>query len=134
MIDFILIIAYLSMLGATRLAAAPALAFIATVLIYQLGLEMALQHTLYILTYILCAPFTSVKIGYAMLASAVVNLLSVAYFLLPVYLNSYTAYFIISMLVVNLLILFTIWKGLKNGDICSSGGFSFTRFTNIFNF
>ena len=133
MIDLLLVIAYLSMIGVTKKAIAPALAFIATILVSKVGLEMAIQHTVYIFIYVFIMPFAAVKIAYVMGASTIVNLIAVAYYLLPAYVPFDYVYFIVTMSVVNLCILFTVFKGSKDGDWSNSDNSVFARLFNILN-
>lgn len=143
MIDLLLILGYLLAVRFTRLARMPAVAFLLTVLVSLSFLNQAVQHVLFILIYLCCALFSSTKIAYVMLASAVVNFLAVAYFLsdlLPhnyflsnLYIDNYSYYFASSMIVVNLCILFTIIRSGRNGDYANSGDIVFTRLSNLFN-
>jgi hypothetical protein len=133
MIDLFLILGYLLAVKFTRLAIMPAVAFLLTALISFAVISMIIQHILFILVYLCCALFSSTKIAYAMLASSVVNLASVGYFLSDIYLVKYSTYFAVSMTVINLCILFTIVRSDKNGDHSKIGGLVFARISNIFN-
>jgi hypothetical protein len=132
-IDLLLILGYLLAVRFTRLARMPAVAFLLTVLVSLSFLNQAVQHVLFILIYLCCALFSSTKIAYVMLASAVVNFLAVAYFLSNLYIDNYSYYFASSMIVVNLCILFTIIRSGRDGDYASSGDIVFTRLSNLFN-
>jgi hypothetical protein len=131
--DLLLILGYFLAFRFTRLAVMPAVAFLLTMLITTLSLDMVLQHVLFILIYLLFALFSSTNVAYAMLASAVVNVLSTAYFLSNVYIADYSYYFAFSMTVVNLCILFTIIRSGKSGKHNSSGDIVFARLSNLFN-
>ena len=133
MIDLLLILGYLLASRFTRLAYMPAVAFLLTVLISFLPLEMVTQHIIFILIYLCCALLSSTKIAYAMLTSTVVNVLATAYFLSSFYIDNYSYYFAFSMTVVNLCILFTIIRGGRDGDYANSGDIVFTRLSNLFN-
>jgi hypothetical protein len=132
-IDLLLILGYLLAVRFTRLARMPAVAFLLTVLVSLSFLNQAVQHVLFILIYLCCALFSSTKIAYVMLASAVVNFLAVAYFLSNLYIDNYSYYFASSMIVVNLCILFTIIRSGRDGDYANSGDIVFTRLSNLFN-
>jgi glycerol-3-phosphate acyltransferase PlsY len=132
-IDLLLILGYLLASRFTRLAYMPAVAFLVTVLISFLPLEMVTQHILFILIYLCCALLSSTKIAYAMLASTVVNVLATAYFLSSFYIDNYSYYFAFSMTVVNLCILFTIIRSGKSGEHSSNNDLAFTRVSNLLN-
>jgi hypothetical protein len=132
-IDLLLILGYLLAVRFTRLARMPAVAFLLTVLVSLSFLNQAVQHVLFILIYLCCALFSSTKIAYVMLISAVVNFLAVAYFLSNLYIDNYSYYFASSMIVVNLCILFTIIRSGRNGDYANSSDIVFTRLSNLFN-
>jgi hypothetical protein len=132
-IDLLLILGYLLAARFTRLAYMPAVAFLATVLISFLFLDMVTQHILFILVYLCCALLSSTKIAYAMLASTVVNILSTAYFLSNLYVNNYSYIFAFSMTVVNLCILFTIIRSGKSGEHTINDDLVFTRVSNLLN-
>tara|TARA_R110000851_G_scaffold113943_3_gene238790 strand:+ start:827 stop:1066 length:240 start_codon:yes stop_codon:yes gene_type:complete len=68
-----------------------------------------------------------------MIASSVVNLLAVAYFLSNLYIDNYSYYFSFSMTMVNLCILFTIFRSGKSGNLNSGSDIAFTRISNLFN-
>lgn len=133
MIDIAFTLAYIALIGFTRSAIVPTLAFLLTVVVGLAEFDMVIQHTLYILAYIVCILFAAPKIAYAMLASTVVNFLSVAYFLSPMHLKGYTDYFVISMVVVNLCILLTIYRSGKSGEHVSNDDLVFTRLSNLLN-
>jgi hypothetical protein len=131
--DIALVCIYLIMIRVSVLAVAPAIAFLLTVLISDIEMGMVLQHSLFIVVYTVCALTASYKIGYAMLTSAVVNCLCVAYFIFPVYLDNYEGYFLYSMTVVNLVIILTILKGVTDGDSYRINTPLFTRLFNLYN-
>jgi hypothetical protein len=132
-IDLLLILGYLLAARVTQLAYAPAVAFLLTVLISFLFLGMVTQHILFILVYLCCALLSSTKTAYAMIASSVVNLLSVAYFLSNIYIDNYSTYFAFSMTMVNLCILLTIFWSSKIGDLNGGSDIAFTRISNLLN-
>ena len=121
------------MMRVSVLAVAPAIAFFLTVLLAEAGMGMILQHSLFVVVYTVCALFASYKIGYAMLLSTVVNCMCVAYFVFPLHLVNYEAYFLCAMTVVNSVILFTILKGVKNGDGDRVDTSLFSRIFNLLN-
>ena len=133
MIDLLLILGYLLAVRFTRLAIMPAVAFLLTVLMSFLSFGMIAQHILFILVYLCCALRSSAKIAYAMIASSVVNLLAVAYFLSNLYIDNYSYYFAFIMTMVNLCILFTIFRSGKSGNLNSGSDIAFTRISNLFN-
>ena len=133
MIDLLLILGYLLASRFTRLAYMPAVAFLLTVLISFLPLEMVTQHIIFILIYLCCALLSSTKIAYAMLTSTVVNVLATAYFLSSFYIDNYSYYFAFSMTVVNLCILFTIIRSGKSGEHSSNNDLAFTSVSNLLN-
>ncbi len=131
--DIALVCIYLIMMRVSVLAVAPAIAFFLTVLLAEIEMGMILQHSLFVVVYTVCALSASYKIGYAMLLSTVVNCVCVAYFVFPVYLVNYEAYFLYIMLVINSVILFTIIKGVKNGDGDRINTSLFSRVFNLLN-
>ena len=131
MIDVIFIAVYLTMIMITRLAIAPALAFFLTVFITTLDFNGVIQQTLFIATYTACSLFASPKIGYTMLASTVINFMSVVYFLFELYLQNYETYFLTCMIIVNIIILYSIIKGVKNG---SANSYNSSIFSRVFDF
>mgnify|MGYP003629691371 FL=1 len=133
MIDLLLILGYLLASRFTRLAYMPAVAFLLTVLISFLPLEMVTQHIIFILIYLCCALLSSTKIAYAMLTSTVVNVLATAYFLSSFYIDNYSYYFAFCMTVVNLCILFTIIRSGKSGEHSSNNDLAFTSVSNLLN-
>ena len=133
MIDFIFIVAYLVMIKFTKLAYAPAIAFFLTVALSIYDMNVILQHSLFIIIYTVCALFASVKIGYAMLLSTIINFISVAYFLSDVYFYSYETYFLTCMIIVNIIILYSIIKGVKNGNDNIVDSSVFSRLFNLLN-
>ena len=133
MIDVIFIAVYLTMIMITRLAIAPALAFFLTVFITTLDFNGVIQQTLFIATYTACSLFALPKIGYTMLASAVINFISVVYFLFDLYLQNYETYFLTCMIIVNIIILYSIIEGVKNGSDDPDSASVFSRIFDFFN-
>ena len=133
MIDVIFIAVYLTMIMITRLAIAPALAFFLTVFIAALDFNGVIQQTLFIATYTACSLFALPKIGYAMLASTVINFMSVVYFLFDLYLQNYETYFLTCMIIVNIIILYSIIEGVKNGSDDPDSASIFSRIFDFFN-
>ena len=133
MIDVIFIAVYLTMIMITRLAIAPALAFFLTVFITTLDFNGVIQQTLFIATYTACSLFALPKIGYTMLASTVINFMSVVYFLFDLYLQNYETYFLKCMIIVNIIILYSIIEGVKNGSDDPDSASIFSRIFDFFN-
>ena len=133
MIDVIFIAVYLTMIMITRLAIAPALAFFLTVFITTLDFNGVIQQTLFIATYTACSLFALPKIGYTMLASTVINFMSVVYFLFDLYLQNYETYFLTCMIIVNIIILYSIIEGVKNGSDDPDSASIFSRIFDFFN-
>jgi hypothetical protein len=131
--DIALVCVYLILIRVSVLAVAPAIAFLLTVLIANIEMGMILQHSLFVVVYTVCAIVASSKIGYAMLLSTVINCLCVAYFVFPMHLDNYEAYFLVVMTTVNLIILLTILKGVKDGDFYRFNASIFSRFFNLHN-
>jgi hypothetical protein len=131
--DIALVCVYLILIRVSVLAVAPAIAFLLTVLIANIEMGMILQHSLFIVVYSVCAMFASSRIAYAMMRSTVINCLCVAYFVFPVYLENYESYFLASMVLVNIVIIISIIKGVKNGDSDRINTSLFSRFLNLHN-
>ena len=131
MIDSVFIIAYLVMMRQSPLAFAPAIAFLLTSLIAYLDISMILQHSIFIIIYTVCALFASAKIAYIMLVSTIINYITVVYFLFNLHIQNYETYFLTCMIIVNIIILYSIIQGVKNGSN-DPGSASF--FSRIFDF
>lgn len=97
----------------------PLLAFTATIYINTKGLEPIPLHISFSVVYLCLILLSNTRIAWGMLASATVNLVAAAYYLSDFYLSNDILYYAILMTVVNLCILLTIVKGIKNGELAA---------------
>ena len=133
MIDSVFIIAYLVMMRQSPLAFAPAIAFLLTSLIANIDASMILQHSIFIIVYTVCALFASTKIAYIMLVSTIINYITVVYFLFNLHIQNYETYFLTCMIIVNIIILYSIIEGVKNGSDNPDSSSFFSRIFDFFN-
>ena len=133
MIDSVFIIAYLVMMRRSPTAFAPAIAFLLTALIAYLDVSMILQHSIFIIVYTVCALFASAKIAYIMLVSTIINYITVVYFLFNLHIQNYETYFLTCMIIVNIIILYSIIEGVKNGSDDPDSASIFSRIFDFFN-
>ena len=132
MIDSVFIIAYLVMMRQSPTAFAPAIAFLLTALIAYLDVSMILQHSIFIIVYTVCALFASAKIAYIMLVSTIINYITVVYFLFNLHIQNYETYFLTCMIIVNIIILYSIIEGVKNGSDNPDNSSFFSRVFDFF--
>ena len=132
-IDSVFIIAYLVMMRQSPTAFAPAIAFLLTSLIAYIDVSMILQHSIFIIIYTVCALFASAKIAYIMLVSTIINYITVVYFLFNLHIQNYENYFLTCMIIVNIIILYSIIKGVKNGSDNIVDSSVFSRVFNLLN-
>ena len=133
MIDSAFIIAYLVMMRQSPLAFAPAIAFLLTSLIANIDASMILQHSIFIIVYTVFALFASTKIAYIMLVSTIINYITVVYFLFNLHIQNYETYFLTCMIIVNIIILYSIIEGVKNGSNDPDSASFFSRIFDFFN-
>jgi hypothetical protein len=101
----------------TRSAIAPLLAFVLTLIVGFADMPQPYIHGGFIAIYLALIPLSNTRIAWGMLASAIVNFFAVAYFVSPLYLEGFVLYFATAMTMVNLYILFTIFRSVKNGEL-----------------
>jgi hypothetical protein len=133
-VDYLLLSLYLIALVLTRHALAPLLAFGITMYISSYGLPTHINHIAFSAVYLFLIPMSNVRVGYGMLASSIANAIAVGYFLSPVYFNSYPAYFLTVMTVVNLYILLTCCKAVRDGELFAMDDLVYTRVMDTCNF
>jgi hypothetical protein len=114
-IDLILIGLYAIAVRFTMRALVPAIAFVSTIAFSFIDMSQAAMHVGYAAIYLSLIPLSNTKVCMAMLLYPIVNTVSAGYFLSSFYLESFPVYFAVSMIVINLVILLTTSKGLKNG-------------------
>ena len=114
-IDLILIGLYAVAVRFTGRALVPAIAFVSTIAFSFIDMSQAAMHVGCAVIYLILIPLSNTKVCMAMLLSAIVNAVSAGYFLSSFYLENFPVYFAVSMIVINLVILLTTFKGLKNG-------------------
>ena len=119
--DWLLIAMYAIAGIYSRSAIAPLIAFVLTLMIGLADIPQPFIHGGFIAIYLALIPLSNIKIAWGMLASAIVNFFAVAYFLSPIYLEGFILYFSVTMTVVNLYILFTIFRGVKDGKLAALG-------------
>jgi hypothetical protein len=133
-IDLTLIAFYAIAIRYTVKAVAPSVAFILTIALSFVDLPQDVLHVAYAAVYLCLAPFAVSKIAYGMLAYAVGNAVTVGYLISSFWLENFTLYFAITMTVLNLVILLTIFKGLKNGQLDNVDRVVLFRALDLFNF
>jgi hypothetical protein len=101
----------------SRSAIAPLLAFVLTLIIGFADIPQPFIHGGFIAIYLALIPLSNTRIAWGMLASAIVNFFAVAYFLSPLYLEGFVLYYATLMTMVNLYILFTIFRSVRNGEL-----------------
>ena len=116
-IDLTLIAFYAIAIRYTVRAVVPSIAFFATIGLSFANIPQDVLHVAYAGMYLCLAPFASTKIAYGMLAYAVGNAVAVGYLISDFWLESFALYFAILMSVLNLVILLTIFKGFRNGQL-----------------
>ena len=95
----------------------PVLAFMATIGVGYIYLSPELLHLLFMAVYLIAGLLVSTSIAKGFAASAAANLIASGYYLSSFYLANDFLYFATTMVVINLYILFTIFKGARNGEV-----------------
>ena len=113
--DLALLAMYVAAVRFSKNAAVPCLAFIVTLAISFIDMPLFFTHALYAAVYLVSIPLSNIKVAFPMLASSVVNFLAAFYFVSPAYLVDFEVYFMTAMIVINLYILLTIFRGVKDG-------------------
>ena len=133
--DLILIGLYAVAVRFTMRALVPAIAFVSTIAFSFIDMDyinyisaaisdflqvaqpdpQSIMHMGYAAIYLSLIPLSNTKVCMAMLLYPIVNAVSAGYFLSSFYLENFPVYFAVSMIVINLVILLTTFKGLKNG-------------------
>lgn len=132
MIDWVLIAIYAIAAVYLRPAIIPLIAFTLTMMAGVLNIPQPFIHGIFIAIYLIAVPFSTVKIAWGMVASTIVNLFAVAYFLSPLRLDGFVLYFALAMTMVNLYILFTIFRGVKNGELATLDSVVYIRAINLY--
>ena len=114
----------------TRSAVAPLLAFVLTLIVGFADIPQPFIHGGFIAVYLCLIPLSNTRIAWGMLVSAIVNFFAVAYFLSPFYLDGFVLYFAVLMTMVNLYILFTIFRSVRNGELVAMGNSAYFRTVN----
>ena len=112
--DLLLLACYVLSALFSRSGIVPALAFVMSVLLGQAVENALVAHIGFAVIYLALIPLSNTRVATGMLLSSIVNFVAATYFLSPLYLDSFVIYFAIAMSMVNLYILFTILKGVKN--------------------
>ena len=127
MTDYIFIIAYVFAAGFIAGGVVPAIAFSLTMLLTMFDMSGFALHAGFSVIYLMLIPLSNIRIAWGMLISAVVNLLAAAYYLSSLFLSNDVLYFAISMIMVNLYILSTVFKGVKNGAMAANSDLVINR-------
>ena len=133
MIDSLLLVSYLVAALVTRRAIIPALAFALTQLVFVVVATGDVSHMGFLAVYLCLIPLSNTRVAWGMLLSAIVNFMAVAYFLSPLYLEGFALYFAILMTMVNLYILFTIFRSVKSEGSDSVDFLAFGRVMDLCN-
>ena len=115
----------------SRSAIVPLIAFTLTLIVGVWDIPQPFIHGSFIAIYLALIPLSNIKIAWGMLASAIVNFFAVAYFLSPLYLEGFVLYFAFLMTMVNLYILFTIFRSVKNGTLAALDNVVYIRAINL---
>ena len=135
-IDLILIGLYAIAVRFTGRALVPAIAFVSTIAFSFIDMDyinyisaaisdflqvaqpdpQSIMHMGYAAIYLSLIPLSNTKVCMAMLLYPIVNSAAAGYFLSSLWLESFNVYFAGLMVVVNLAIIFTVFRGLKNGQ------------------
>ena len=114
--DLILIGLYAIAVRFTRRALVPAIAFVSTIAFSFIDTSQAELHMGYAVIYLCLILLSNTKVALIMLLYPIVNAAAAGYFLSSFWLESFNVYFAVLMVVVNLAIIFTVFRGLKNGQ------------------
>ena len=68
-----------------------------------------------------------------MLVSTIINYITVVYFLFNLHIQNYETYFLTCMIIVNIIILYSIIEGVKNGSNDPDSASFFSRIFDFFN-
>ena len=115
-VDFALIGLYAIAVRFTRRALVPAIAFVSTIAFSFIDISQAELHMGYVVIYLCLILLSNTKVALIMLLYPIVNVAAAGYFLISFRLESFNVYFAVLMIVVNLAIIFTVFRGLKNGQ------------------
>ena len=115
--DLILIALYAIAIRLTRRAVAPSLAFVLTIAFSFISMSNAALHVGYACLYLCLIPLANTRTASLMLISAIVNAASACYFLSSLWLEYFPVYFACAMIVINLCIIFTIFKGVRSEQL-----------------
>ena len=129
--DWIFIAMYAIAATYSRSAIVPLIAFTLTLIVGVWDIPQPFIHGAFIAIYLALIPLSNIKIAWGMLASAIVNFFAVTYFLSPLYLEGFVLYFAFAMTVVNLYILFTIFRSVTNGESVAMGNTVYIRAVNL---
>ena len=118
--DLLIVVAYLIAVIATRAGFSPALAFVLcagfTLTPYYDYVPAAACHAIYTIIYLALALAATKRTALAMIACATLNWLAGLYYLTPFAFSFDVITFSVSSLAVNLYIIFTMFRGLKDGE------------------
>ena len=115
-VDLILIGLYAVAVRFTMRALVPAIAFVSTIAFSFIGMSQVALHMGYASIYLCIILLANTKVALIMLLYPIVNAAAAGYFLSSLWLESFNVYFAVLMFVVNLAIIFTVFRGLKNGQ------------------
>ena len=116
-IDLTLIGFYAIAFRYTSRAAVPFIAFILTIALSFADMPQDQLHVGYAAIYIALCIFATPYVALAMLAYAPANAAALFYFLSSFRLEYFTLYFAIAIVVINLCIIFTIFKGVRSEQL-----------------
>ena len=114
-IDLTLIAFYMIAIRYTARAVVPSIAFMLTIALSFVDMPQETLHAGYAGIYLCLLLFAKTSLLNGMLTYAIINTLALFYFLSSFWFEHFALYFAISIIVTNLCIIFTIFKGTKNG-------------------
>tara|TARA_R110000850_G_scaffold240800_1_gene365307 strand:+ start:89 stop:550 length:462 start_codon:yes stop_codon:yes gene_type:complete len=132
-IDLILIAIYAIAIRCTVKAVVPSVAFMLTIALSLADIPQDLRHVAYAAIYLCLIPLANAKIAFGMLAYAVGNVVTIGYLISSFWIENFAFYFAITMTVLNLVILLTIFKGFKNGQLDDVDRVVLFRALDLFN-
>ena len=132
-IDLILIAIYAIAIRCTVKAVVPSVAFMLTIALSLADIPQDLRHVVYAAIYLCLIPLANAKIAFGMLAYAVGNVVTIGYLISSFWIENFAFYFAITMTVLNLVILLTIFKGFKNGQLDDVDRVVLFRALDLFN-
>ena len=115
-IDLTLIALYAIAIRCSLRAVVPSIAFFLTIALSFADMPQELLHAGYAGIYLCLLLFAKTNLLTGMLSYAIVNSLALFYFLSSFWFESFSLYFAMSIIMINLCIIFTIFKGTKNGQ------------------